>query len=174
MHLGNRAKYMWDNVGVLKNWNWPLLCWSLEHKIHLIYTVSNSTVLFWDMAPSIQDKAETAATIILHLIWWSWTGWGIVRMVELNKQQHTIKITWSQARQWKFSGDKNHNILSSNKNHETLKKTTTKCNKPVSQRAIFKAVTFICLLYTFAKQPVVLALGFDRIYYGISTMLTKK
>lgn len=44
----------------------------------------------------------------------------------------------------------------------------------MSQGAIFKAVTFICLLYAFAKQPVVLALGFDRIYYGISTMLTKK
>lgn len=47
-------------------------------------------------------------------------------MVELNKQQHTIKITWSQARQWKRSGDKNHNILSSNKNHETLKKNNNK------------------------------------------------
>lgn len=37
--------------------------------------------------------------------------------------------------------------------------------KPSTSADVLEAVTFICLLITFAKQPDALAVGSERIYY---------
>lgn len=45
-------------------------------------------------------------------------------------------------------------------------------NNKISSTDIRQSHLFV-FLYIYAKQLVTLAVGFDRIYYGISTMLTK-